>query len=65
MHRRDMSSRFKTRIDYIDISAYGIGKVKTEEFESAKKKKEESKKQENKLQIWMMNTLEKRLFHKI
>jgi len=25
LHRYDMAGKFKTRIDYVDISAYGIG----------------------------------------
>lgn len=27
-HRDEMASKFENRIDYVDISAYGIGKVK-------------------------------------
>lgn len=29
-HRDEMASRFENRIDYVDISAYGIGKVKVQ-----------------------------------
>ena len=28
LHRTDMSKRYQNRIDYIDIEAYGVGKVK-------------------------------------
>lgn len=27
LHREDMASKFHSRIDYVDISAYGVGKV--------------------------------------
>ena len=29
-HRDEMASKFENRIDYVDISAYGIGKVNME-----------------------------------
>lgn len=28
LHRDEMASKFESRIDYVDISAYGVGKVK-------------------------------------
>lgn len=31
MHRDEMASKFESRIDYIDISAYGVGKVNVDE----------------------------------
>lgn len=31
-HREDMIEKFKTRIDYINIGAYGMGKVNVESF---------------------------------
>ena len=30
MHRSDMAKRFQNRIDYVDIKAYGVGKVHVE-----------------------------------
>jgi hypothetical protein len=41
-HRDDTASKFENRIDYIDISAYGIGKVKVNEPKSNKNKEEDS-----------------------
>ena len=29
-HRNDMAAKFQNRVDYVNISAYGIGKVKVE-----------------------------------
>ena len=29
-HRDEMASKFENRIDYVDISAYGVGKVKVD-----------------------------------
>lgn len=31
IHRNDVAVKFQNRIDYVDISAYGVGKVKVEQ----------------------------------
>lgn len=31
IHRNDVACKFENRIDYVDISAYGVGKVKVEQ----------------------------------
>ena len=37
-HRDEMASKYENRIDYVDISAYAIGKVKDEQSKMEKEK---------------------------
>lgn len=41
-HRDEMVCKFENRIDYVDISAYGVGKVKVDPEEEKNRKIEEA-----------------------
>ena len=61
-HRNEMASKFQNRIDYVNISAYGIGKVKvggqTEEEDEAGEDEDEQA-------IANQNNQESRIIEKI
>lgn len=62
-HRDEMASKFENRIDYVDISAYGIGKVKVEGNGQDEKEKELEKIEQDSIQH--NSTPVSRIYYKI